>query len=163
MKNLLYHRVQNKLIDQVLSSNSIKSHQDIEGNQICMTRDVIFMSTSRPFVVVFDRDKLRKHFKVKPFCLLGWKFVNKTKDFDRWNKIFTYGFEKEERVFAKEIPLELAEYYGILKSGCFDYKKPTKVHSHRFFDGYLDEVRENQLKTIRKEIRKVFTEGNNND
>ena len=125
MKNLLYHRVQPRLVESVLDSQSIKCHDKIEGTQICVTRDVVYMSSSRPFVVIFDRDKLKKYFKVKPFCLLGWKYLNKTDDYDRWSKRYTFGFENEERIIAEEIPLELAEYVGFLNAGCFDYKNAS--------------------------------------
>lgn len=156
MKNLLYHRVHPKNLNAVLESNSIKSHKDIIGNQICMTRNVVYMSASRPYVVVFDRDKLKKFFKVEPFCFLGWKFINKTNDFDRWKKRYSYGFESEERVIAKEIPLELAEYFGILEAGCFDYKNPNKVYSHRIFERTMEESIIKKGFARRSEIRKVF-------
>lgn len=163
MINLLYHRVHPKNLDAVLESNSIKAHKDIIGNQICMTRNVVYMSASRPYVAVFDRDKLKKFFKVQPFCLLGWKFTNKTNDFERWKKMFSYGFESEERVIAKEIPLELAEYFGILEAGCFDYKHPTKVHSHRIFERTIEENRIKKGFVRRSEIRKVFLRGLKDD
>ncbi len=160
MKNLLYHRVHPRYVQDVLKSNSIKCHTQIVGTQICVTRNVVYMSASRPFVVVFDRDKLRKYFKVKPFCLLGWKFINQTDDFKRWIKVFkNYGFENEERVIAKEIPLELAEYFGELNSGCYDYKKPNKVYCHRLFESGLDINRDKLILKTRKEIRKVFNQG----
>lgn len=135
-KNFLYHRVQPKNVKKVLESGSIKPHELIEPELkcICMTRNVVLMSASRPFVVVFDRDKLKQKYKVKPFCLLGWKFVNKSSDFERWKSRFEYGFESEERVYGGEIPLSLAEYYGYLESGCYDYKNPEIIHSKRLFN-----------------------------
>ena len=134
-RNLLYHRVQPKYVKSVLKSKSIKPHESIEPERkcICMTRNVVLMSHSRPFVVVFDRDKLKKFFKIEPFCLLGWKFVNNTSDLQRWMKNYEFGFESEERVYGGEIPLELSEYYGELPVGCYDYENPNKVHSHRLY------------------------------
>lgn len=76
-----------------------------------------YISVSRPFV--FDRDKLKMFFKIKPFCLLGWMFINKSSDFDCWRTKREYGFESEERVYGGEIPLSLAEYYGELRVGCY--------------------------------------------
>lgn len=137
-KNLLYHRVQRKNVKLILESQSIKPHEFIEVNRqcICMTRDVVYMSASRPFVIVFDRDKLKKFFKIEPFCLLGWKFINKSSDFDRWRTKREYGFESEERVYGGEIPLSLAEYYGELRVGRYDYNNPHLIHSKRLLEEY---------------------------
>lgn len=159
MKSLLYHRVHPRLVESVLDSQSIKCHDKIEGTQICVTRDVIYMSSSRPFVVIFDRDKLKKYFKVKPFCLLGLKYLNKTDDYDRWSKLYTFGFENEERIIAEEIPLELAEYVGFLNAGCFDYKKPTRIHSRRLFERNIDFNREKTNVKKRRDIRIAIKEG----
>lgn len=152
MKSLLYHRVQPKNVYKVLKSKSIKSHESIIDDQICMTRNVLLMSETRPFVVVFDRDKLRERYKIVPFCFLGWKFVNKTSDFERWRKNYEYGFESEERILSKEIPLDLAEYVGFLECGCYDYKNPKHVHSERLFQRYK-ENRNERLKNRQKNRR----------
>jgi hypothetical protein len=89
------------------------------------------------------------------------KYTNKTNDFERWKKMFTYGFESEERVIAKEIPLELSEYFGVLNAGCFDYNNPNKVHSHRIFERTIEENRIKNDVVKRREIRKVFLGGIN--
>lgn len=128
-KNLLYHRVQPRLVQQVLESQSIKQHTLLNPKCICMTRNVILMSRSRPFVVVFDRDILKQHYKVKPFCLLGWKFISNSTEYDRWKKRgYIFGFENEERVYGGDIPLSLAEYVGELPLGHFDYTNKERLY-----------------------------------
>ena len=130
-KNLLYHRVNSKFLHKLLEDGKLKPSKTLDGeNAVCLTRDVVYMSRSRPFVIVFDRDKLKKFYKVKPCCV-----IDKLKDklpnvYERFEKRKQSGFENEERIY-NEIPLHLAEWYGELNTGCFDYRKPHNVY--KFF------------------------------
>lgn len=132
-KNLLYFRVQNRLIGQVLESGLILPHSIIETDRqcICMTRNVVYMSRSRPFVIVFDRDKIKQYHKIEPFCLSGYKVVNKILGFERWKDTISY--ESEERVYGGPISLGIAEWYGYLYSGCHDYRNPKLIHLNRLY------------------------------
>lgn len=123
MKNLLYHRVNPRFIKKVLDDGFLKpnvSHPislDVD-ECICFTRDYDYMKKSRPFVVIFDRDVLKYHYKVVPVCLKGLieQSNNEKYDIKKWSKILPYyGFECEERVYNKVISLELAEYVGYIK------------------------------------------------
>jgi hypothetical protein len=126
-QSLLYHRVRPDLVDKLLDSGHIKQSA-YDNGAICMTRDVNYLAKQRPFVIIFDRDKLRRNFKVRPFCFLGWHFFNNQETYERWSKKYTFGFEREERVYGGDIPLHLAEYVGYLDEGRYDYKQPKKQH-----------------------------------
>lgn len=106
LKNLLYHRVNPQHLNSVLKDGYLKSSNGI----ICFSRDFEYLSTVRPFFVVFDRDVLRYRWKVKPYSLFGHcRILGKIDSFVLNNPI---RLEREERCFAKNIPLDFAYYYG---------------------------------------------------
>ena len=127
-KNLLYHRVNPKFLNKLLDDGFVKPSKTLDGeNAVCLTRDVIYMSRSRPFVIIFDREKLKKFYKVKPCCIIDKLKVILPDVHERFKKHKQSGFENEERVYD-EIPLHLAEWYGELSVGCFDYRKPDIIY-----------------------------------
>ena len=148
--NLLYHRVNPKMVKSLLSDGYLRPRlvhphkgefcdkETYDTNSaICFTRDVVYLSRSRPFVVIFDRDKLKKHFSIKPVCLRGLIEQNFSEHYkvSVWQRLIPcYGFECEERVYSQKIPLELAEYVGELPVGHFDYRNPNKIHSKKLKD-----------------------------
>jgi len=88
----LYHNVLNlKRLKSILESGFILKDERIVEPCIYMTRDFYYLM-NRGIRMVFDYDKLRYNYKVKPFCLKGWNMLN------------GYNFkpkndEMEERVF----------------------------------------------------------------
>lgn len=122
MKNLLYHRVNPRFIKKVLDDGVLKphiSHPISEDNScICFTRDYDYMKKARPFVVIFDREVLKRHFKIVPVCLRGLieQSNNEKYNLNKWSKILPYyGYECEERIYNNEISLDLAEYVGYIR------------------------------------------------
>ena len=88
----LYHNVLNlERLKSILETGFIYKDNRIIEPCVYMTRDFNYLS-SRGIRMVFDYDKLRYNYKVKPFCLKGWNMLN------------GYNFkpkndEMEERVF----------------------------------------------------------------
>ena len=123
--NLLYHRVNPKFVDKLLDSKVLRVNRTLDGEQaICLTRDVLLYSKTRPFVIVFNREELLNHYQVKPCCVID-KVKEKLPDvYTRFSKHKECGFENEERVY-KDVPLSLALWYGYLPIGYYDYRNPT--------------------------------------
>lgn len=126
--NLLYHRVNPRFVDKLLESKTIKVNKTLDGEMaVCLTRDVLLYSKVRPFVVVFDREVLIKHYKVEPCCVIGKLKTKFPKIYDRFSKHKQSGFENEERLY-KDIPLSSALWYGYLPVGHYDYRNPNIKH-----------------------------------
>jgi hypothetical protein len=72
----LYHNVLNlKRLKSILESGFILKDERIVEPCIYMTRDFYYLM-NRGIRMVFDYDKLRYNYKVKPFCLKGWNMLN---------------------------------------------------------------------------------------
>ena len=126
--NLLYHRVNPRFVDKLLESKTIKVNKTLDGEMaVCLTRDVLLYSKVRPFVVVFDREVLIKHYKVEPCCVICKLKTKFPKIYDRFSKHKQSGFENEERLY-KDIPLSSALWYGYLPVGHYDYRNPNIKH-----------------------------------
>jgi len=72
----LYHNVSNlKRLKSILESGFILKDERIVEPCVYMTRDFYYLM-NRGIRMVFDYDKLRYNYKVKPFCLKGWNMLN---------------------------------------------------------------------------------------
>ena len=72
----LYHNVSNlKRLKSILESGFILKDERIIEPCVYMTRDFYYL-TNRGIRMVFDYDKLRHNYKVKPFCYRGWSLLN---------------------------------------------------------------------------------------
>jgi hypothetical protein len=87
----LYHNVLNlERLKSILDSGIIYKDSRIIEPCVYMTRDFTYLM-DRGIRMVFDYQKLRHNYKVKPFCLKGYNSIH--------NKKFIYkGDEMEERV-----------------------------------------------------------------
>jgi len=122
--NLLYHRVDPRFVDKLLESKVLRVNKTLDGEQaICLTRDILLYSRVRPFVIVFNRNDLLKHYKIKPCCVIDKLKTTLPDVYSRFSKHKQSGFENEERLY-KDVPLSLALYYGHLPVGHYDYRKP---------------------------------------
>ena len=72
----IYHNVLNlKRLKSILESGFILKDERIVEPCVYMTRDFYYLM-NRGIRMVFDYDKLRYNYKVKPFCLKGWNMLN---------------------------------------------------------------------------------------
>ncbi len=72
----LYHNVSNlKRLKSILESGFILKDERIVEPCVYMTRDFYYL-TNRGIRMVFDYNKLRYNYKVKPFCYRGWSLLN---------------------------------------------------------------------------------------
>ena len=72
----LYHNVLNlERLKSILETGFIYKDNRIIEPCVYMTRDFNYLS-SRGIRMVFEYDKLRYNYKVKPFCLKGWNMLN---------------------------------------------------------------------------------------
>lgn len=72
----LYHNVLNiERLKSILENGFILKDERIIDPCVYMTRDFNYLM-SRGIRMVFDYDKLRYNYKVKPFCLKGWNMLN---------------------------------------------------------------------------------------
>jgi len=72
----VYHNVLNlKRLKSILESGFILKDERIVEPCVYMTRDFYYLM-NRGIRMVFDYDKLRYNYKVKPFCLKGWNMLN---------------------------------------------------------------------------------------
>ena len=72
----LYHNVLNlKRLKSIFESGFILKDERIVEPCVYMTRDFYYL-TNRGIRMVFDYDKLRYNYKVKPFCYRGWGLLN---------------------------------------------------------------------------------------
>lgn len=123
MKNsLLYHRVNPIFVNDVLDCGILRVSKTLDGEfAVCLTRNVVYMSRSRPFVIVFDRCKLLNNFKVTPCCVISKLKENRPSVYNKFSKRYPHGFESEERVYS-DLYLKDALWFGSLKVGCYDYR-----------------------------------------
>ena len=126
--NLLYHRVNPIFIEKLLESKTLRTNRTLDGERaVCLTRDVLLYSKVRPFVIVFDREELLKHYKIKPCCVIEKLRTTLPEVHSRFSKHKQSGFENEERLY-KDVPLSLSLWYGYLPVGHYDYRKPNIKH-----------------------------------
>lgn len=89
----LYHNVLNlKRLKSILESGFIYKDDRILEPCVYMTRDFNYLM-NRGIRMVFDYDKLRYNYKVKPFCLRGFNSLNNY-------KFIPKNDEMEERVLS---------------------------------------------------------------
>ena len=75
----LYHNVLNlERLKSILESGFILKDDRIIEPCVCMTRDYNYLM-NRGIRMVFDYNKLRYNYKVKPFCLSGYNLLNNCK------------------------------------------------------------------------------------
>lgn len=75
----LYHNVKDiKRLNSILESGFIYKDERVMEPCVYMTRDFNYL-TDRGIRMVFDYDKLRYNYKVKPFCYRGWCLLNNRK------------------------------------------------------------------------------------
>lgn len=88
----LYHNVRNlQILKTILGNGFILKDERIKEPCVYMTRDFYYL-INRGIRMVFDYDKLRYNYKVKPFCYIGYSLLN--------NKRFIpKNDEMEERVY----------------------------------------------------------------
>lgn len=73
----IYHNVRDiKRLKSILESGFILKDDRISEPCVYMTRDFNYLS-DRGIRMVFDYDKLRYNYKIKPFCYRGWCLLNK--------------------------------------------------------------------------------------
>lgn len=86
----LYHNVLNlERLKSILENGFLYKHDKIYC--VCLTRDFNYLS-NRGIRMVFDIDKLKNNYKVKPFSYRGWCLLNK-------HNFIPKNDEMEERVF----------------------------------------------------------------
>ena len=89
----LYHNVSNlKTLKSILESGFILKDERIVEPCVYMTRDFYYL-TNRGIRMVFEYDKLRYNYKVKPFCYRGWSLLNNKRFIPKHD-------EMEERVLS---------------------------------------------------------------
>jgi hypothetical protein len=89
----LYHNVSNlKRLKSILESGFILKDERRVEPCVYMTRDFYYL-TNRGVRMVFDYDKLRYNYKVKPFCYRGWSLLNNKRFIPKHD-------EMEERVLS---------------------------------------------------------------
>jgi hypothetical protein len=87
----LYHNVSNlKTLKSILENGFILKDERIVEPCVYMTRNFYYL-TNRGIRMVFDYDKLRHNYKVKPFCYRGWSLLNNKRFIPKYD-------EMEERV-----------------------------------------------------------------
>ena len=75
----LYHNVLNlKRLKSILDNGFIFRDDRITEPCVYMTRDYRYLM-NRGIRMVFDRDRLKHNYRVKPFCLKGWNSLNDIK------------------------------------------------------------------------------------
>jgi len=75
----LYHNVLNlSRLKSILETGFILKDNGINEPCVYMTRDFNYL-TIRGIRMVFDYNKLKYNYKVKPFCLKGWSSLNNMK------------------------------------------------------------------------------------
>ena len=87
----LYHNVRNMpRLKSILKSGFIHMDTSIKQPCVYMTRNFHYLS-NRGIRMVFDYERLKHHYRVKPFCYRGWSILNN-------QKFIPNGDEMEERV-----------------------------------------------------------------
>ena len=115
-------------VKKLLESKILKMNRTLDGElAVCLTRDVLLYSKVRPFVIVFDREELLKHYKIQPCCVIDKLRTRLPDVYSRFSKHKQSGFESEERLY-NNLPLSLALWYGYLPVGHYDYRKPNIEH-----------------------------------
>jgi hypothetical protein len=75
----IYHNVLNlKRLKSILDNGFILKDNRIIEPCVYMTRDYYYLM-DRGIRMVFEYDKLKHNYKVKPFCLKGWNLLNNIK------------------------------------------------------------------------------------
>ena len=89
--NKLYHNVLNiDRLKSILETDTIYKDERIIKPCVYFTRNFTYLS-NRGIRMVFDKDKLRYNYKIKPFCIIGWSELNNCKFRSKFD-------EMEERV-----------------------------------------------------------------
>jgi len=89
----LYHNVLGiERLKSIVDCGFIYKNKSLLIPCVCMTRSFNYLSC-RGIRMVFDKQKLKYHYKIKPFCLLGFNTINNKKFIPKHD-------EYEERVFS---------------------------------------------------------------
>lgn len=108
MKRLLYYRIYTPHLEQILNDGFIQANS--YANCICLTRSSTYLSTTRPSYIIFDADKLRQRYSIKPICIYGWSLLNRNMGKDKERYIRSLRRESEERVYTDKLFLHESEY-----------------------------------------------------
>ena len=127
----LYHNVKDlKRLKSILESGFIFKDESIIEPCVYITRDFNYL-TNRGIRMVFDIDKLKYNYKVKPFCYRGWcllKFIPKNDEMEERvlnniNVMKTCVRIDIDRNRFKEI-----DFNHILINHTYDFNKKMKRH-----------------------------------
>ena len=130
----LYHNVKDlKRLKSILESGFIFKDESIIEPCVYITRDFNYL-TNRGIRMVFDLDKLKYNYKVKPFCYRGWCLLNN-------HKFIPINDEMEERVLNNInvmktcVRIDIArnrfkeiDFNHILINHTYDFNKKMKRH-----------------------------------
>jgi hypothetical protein len=130
----LYHNVKDlKRLKSILESGFIFKDESIIEPCVYITRDFNYL-TNRGIRMVFDLDKLKYNYKVKPFCYRGWCLLNN-------HKFIPKNDEMEERVLNNINVMKTClrididrnrfkeiDFNHILINHTYDFNKKMKRH-----------------------------------
>jgi hypothetical protein len=123
----LYHYVSNlKRLKSILESGFILKDEQILEPCVYMTRDFNYL-TNRGIRMVFDYDKLRYNYKVKPFCYRGWSLLNNKRFIPKYD-------EMEERVLNNIDVMKCCIRIDVDKNKFseIDFNHPLINHTFKF-------------------------------
>lgn len=123
----LYHNVINlERLKSILESGFILKDERIIEPCVYMTRDYYYLM-NRGIRMVFDYDKLRYNYKVKPFCLRGYNSLNGI-------KFIPKNDEMEERVLNNIDVMKCCIRIDIdrNKFNKIDFNHPLVNHTYQF-------------------------------